>query len=151
MNKMFSMRFQISNIGPDWTHEHIELIDSEQKRGKRVTSLKNGQKMVVELGPFICKNDATLEKTYSLFYKEGDELVRFGHKFGFTVKGVKKSEVKKNDTIEKQRVRVQELKMLSGSKKSEEYLTMKLKSMGINLLNIEMEDELILEVIRQIS
>lgn len=107
--------------------------------------------MVIELGPFSCKNDSTLEKTYSLFYKEGEELVRFGHKFGFSVKGVKKSEIKKNDTVEKERVRVQELKMLSGSKKSEEYLTMKLKSLGIDILNIEMEDELILEVINQLS
>ena len=59
--------------------------------------------------------------------------------------------IKKNDTVEKERVRVQELKMLSGSKKSEEYLTMKLKSLGIDILNIEMEDELILEVINQLS
>ena len=107
--------------------------------------------MEIQMGPFSCKDNATLEKTYSLFYKEGDELVRFGHKFGFSVKGVKRSEVKKNDTVEKERVRIQELKMLSGSKKSEEYLAMKLKSMGIDLLNIEMEDELILEVIRQLS
>lgn len=42
MNKLFTMRFEISNIGPNWTHEHIEVIDSEQQKGKRVSALKSG-------------------------------------------------------------------------------------------------------------
>lgn len=66
--------------------------------------------MYVEFGPFVCKNENILEKTYSLFYKDGDELVRFGHKFGFTVRGVKKVDIVKNDTFEKERERIRDLK-----------------------------------------
>jgi hypothetical protein len=102
-----------------------------------VSALKSGNKMVIELGPFICKNESLLEKTYSLCYKEGEEFIRFGHKFGFSVKGVKKNEIKKNDSLIQEKEKISDLKMLSGSKKSEEYLKMKLKSMGIDLLNIQ--------------
>jgi hypothetical protein len=38
---------------------------------------------------------------------------------------------------------------VSGSSKSEEYLMLKLKSMDIDVMNLEMEDEVIIEVIRQ--
>lgn len=55
--------------------------------------------MSIEVGPFLCKDQTILEKTYSLFYKEGDNLVRFGHKFGFAVKGAKKCDIKINDSI----------------------------------------------------
>jgi len=107
--------------------------------------------MYVEFGPFVCKNENILEKTYSLFYKDGDELVRFGHKFGFTVRGVKKVDIVKNDTFEKERERIRDLKEVSGSRKSEEYLSLKLKSLGINLLESELDDENLIDIIKQIK
>jgi hypothetical protein len=41
--------------------------------------------------------------------------------------------------------------MLSGSKKSEEYLLMKLKSLGINLREIGMDDKVLIDLIKQIN
>lgn len=60
-------------------------------------------------------------------------------------------EVKRNNEINKERERIRDLKMLSGSKKSEEYLLMKLKSLGINLLQISMDDEVLIDLIKQIN
>lgn len=59
--------------------------------------------MYVEFGPFVCKNENILEKTYSLFYKEDGEWVRFGHKFGFSVRGAKDVKVVKNHKFEMER------------------------------------------------
>lgn len=151
INKLFTVRFEIKNEGEDWTQKEIQVIECGSTEGRRVSALKKGDKMVIEMGPFVCKNESVLEKTYSLCYKEGEELIRFGHKFGFTVKGVKKSTIKKNDSLLLEKERIRDLKMLSGSNKSEEYIGMKLKSLGIDLLNLQMEDELILELIRQLK
>lgn len=107
--------------------------------------------MLVDVGPFVCKDENAVEKTYSLFYKEGEELIRFGHKFGFSVKGVKKSEIVKNDSIEKERQQLRDLKSISGSTKSEEYLSLKLKSLGINLLELEIDEESLIEIVKQIK
>jgi hypothetical protein len=90
------MRFEIKNNGEDWPKEEVQVIESGQSQGKRVTSLKGGDQMQVDVGPFVCKNEHILEKTYSLFYKEGNEMIRFGHKFGFSVRGAKRAEIKKN-------------------------------------------------------
>jgi hypothetical protein len=151
MGKLFTTRFEIKNVGQDWTQEHIMVVECGKTEGKRVSALKNGDKMVIELGPFVCKNNTILEKTYSLFYKDGEELVRFGHKFGFSVKGAKKIDIKKSDTIEREKEKLSVLKVISGSKKTEEYLALKLKSMGINVLNLELDDETIIEIIRQVK
>lgn len=107
--------------------------------------------MHVEFGPFVCKTDNVLEKTYSLFYKEGDELIRFGHKFGFSVRGAKKLGLVKNDSFEKEREKIEVLKAISGSKKSEEFLSLKLKSLGINLLDTDLDDESLIDIINQIK
>lgn len=107
--------------------------------------------MVIELGPFVCKNESILEKTYSLCYTEGKELIRFGHKFGFSVKGMKKGEIKKNDRLLQEKERIQDLKKMSGSNKSEEYLGMKLKSLGIDIMDLQMDEELLFELIRQMN
>ena len=107
--------------------------------------------MMVELGPFVCKTDNILEKTFSLFYKKDDQFIRFGHVFGFSVRGVKKTEIKKNDSIDKERERVRDLKMITGSSKSEEYLSLKLKSLGIDLLNLTIDDESLIEIVKQIK
>lgn len=86
------------------------------------------------MGPFVCSNEGLFEKTYVLCYREGGELVRFGHKFGFSVRGVKAKTVRK--VVCSQRERIRDLKMVSGSSKSEEYLILKLKSMGIDVMNL---------------
>ena len=151
VNKIFTMRFEIKNEGQHWRHENIQVIECGKTEGKRVSALKSGDKMVVELGPFVCRDQTVLEKTYSLFYKEEDQLVRFGHKFGFAVKGVKKAEIKKNDSIEKEQEKIRDLKAISGSLKSEEYLGLKLKSLGIDLLDVQLEEEMLVDIVRQIK
>ena len=135
------MKFEIQNNGEDWNHDHIEIIEAGQKSGKRLSTLKKGGKMTVDVGPFMCKNEDLLEKTYSLYYKDGEEMIRFGHKFGFTVRGVKRGEMKKNVKTEQEREKIRDLKVISGSLKSEEYLNLKLKSLGIDVLNLQMDDE----------
>jgi len=57
---------------------------------------------------------------------------------------VKKMESKSRDVI-------RNLKLLSGSRKSEEYIEMKLKAMEIDLNNLEIEDEILIEIIRLIQ
>jgi hypothetical protein len=49
------------------------------------------------------------------------------------VRGVKAKGVRK--IVSSQRERIRELKMLSGSCKSEEYLSLKLRSMGIDVMS----------------
>ena len=39
--------------------------------------------------------------------------------------------------------------MISGSNKSEEFLKLKLKSMGIDVMNLEIDDETIIDLIKQ--
>ena len=107
--------------------------------------------MMVDVGPFVCKNDNVLEKTYSLFYKDGDDLVRFGHKFGFSVRGAKRIDLKKNNSAEKEKEKLRDLKAISQSKKSEEYLGTKLKSMGIDLLEPAIDEESLIDIIKQIK
>ena len=145
------MRFEIKNVGQDWENKEFQVIECGKTQGKRVSALKSGDKMQVDVGPFVCKDENVLEKTYSLFYKEGEELVRFGHKFGFSVRGAKRAEIFKNDSVQKEKERLQDLKSVSGSTKSVEYLSLKLKSLGIDLLNLEIDDEGLIEIIKQIK
>ena len=51
------------------------------------------------------------------------------------MKGFKKVEVKKLESNGREMIR--DLKMLSGSRKSEEYIEMKLKSMNIDIQNMQ--------------
>ena len=46
---------------------------------------------------------------------------------------------------------IRNLKLLSGSRRSEEYIEMKLKAMEIDLNNLEIEDEILIEIIRLIQ
>jgi hypothetical protein len=78
--------------------------------------LKSSQEITVEFGPFICLDETTLQKSYYLCYKEGEEWVRFGYKFGFAVKGFKPVEAIK--VIEDPRDKIRKFKRLSGSSKS---------------------------------
>lgn len=87
-----------------------------QTEGKRLTALQSGHTMEVELGPFVCSTEELFEKTYVLCFREGDSLVRFGHKFGFCVRGFKPKAVRK--VVSNQRERVRDLKVVSGSGKS---------------------------------
>ncbi len=73
--------------------------------------------------------------------------VRFGHKFGFSVRGIKPLEKKK--VYASLRERIQDLKMICGSNKSEEFLKLKLKLMGIDVMNLEIDDETIIDLIKQ--
>lgn len=111
------MKFEIKNIGPNWENKQIEIIEMGQDKGKTLSALKTAQTAEVELGPFVCNSEGVLEKTYVLCYREGDNLVRFGHKFGFAVRGLKLKSVRK--VVSNQRERIRDLKMLSGSSKSE--------------------------------
>ena len=151
LNKLFTMRFEIKNVGQDWEEKDIQVIESGKTEGKRVSALKRGDKMLVDVGPFACKNDNVLEKTYSLFYKDGDELVRFGHKFGFSVRGARRMDIKKNESAEKEKEKLRDLKAISGSPKSEEYLGMKLKSLGIDLLEPAIDEESLIDIVKQIK
>lgn len=72
--------------------------------------------------------------------------MRFGHKFGFMVRGVKAKGVRK--IVSSPRERIRELKRVSGSCKSEEYLSLKLRSMSIEVMSLEVEDEMLVDVIR---
>lgn len=68
------------------------------KEGKPLSALRTGEKMSIELGPFVCQNEGVLEKTFVLCYKEGGNMIRFGHKFGFSVQGFKVKQVKNVST-----------------------------------------------------
>jgi hypothetical protein len=67
------------------------------------------------------------------------------------VRGAKKVDIVKNDTFEKEREKIRDLKEISGSNKSEEYLSLKLKSLGINLVESELDDESLIDIIKQIK
>ena len=151
LNKLFTMRFEIKNVGKDWKQKEIQVIECGKTQGKRVSALTSGDKMMVDVGPFICKDESALEKTYSLFYKDGEDLVRFGHKFGFSVRGAKRADIFKNDSVEREKEKLKELKSVSGSSKSEEFLGLKLKSLGIDLLNLELDEESLIEIVKQIK
>jgi hypothetical protein len=58
-------------------------------------------------------------------------------------------EVKKIESNSRDLIR--NLKLLSGSKKSEDYIAKRLKSMDIDLNNLEMDDEILIEIIRSIN
>lgn len=73
--------------------------------------------MIVEVGPFSCTDEKLLQKFYYLCYRIGDKWCRLGYKFGFRVRGTKKVEVKQLEVNNRQRIR--DLKLMSGSKKSE--------------------------------
>jgi hypothetical protein len=72
------------------------------------------------LGPFKCESEALLEQAFYLCYRKEDGWERLGYRFGFRVRGFKKSEVKKLESTSRELIR--NLKMISGSRKSEEYL-----------------------------
>ena len=67
------------------------------------------------------------------------------------MRGAKKVDIVKNDTFEKEREKIRDLKEISGSNKSEEYLSLKLKSLGINLVESELDDESLIDIIKQIK
>ena len=91
--------------------------------------------MVIELGPFKCENEGLLEQAFYLCYRKENGWERLGYRFGFRVKGFKKVEVKKLESNGREMIR--DLKMLSGSRKSEDYIEMKLKSMNIDIQNMQ--------------
>ena len=76
--------------------------------------------------------------------------MRIGHRFGFRVRGFKPAEVKVLGSNYKRHL-LRDLKVASGSFKSEEYLEMKLNSMGIDLDKIQLDRETLLALIRQIK
>lgn len=148
IGKPFTYKFNIKNTGKHWDGV-IEIVDINTKESTIMKTLYSGEDTQVELGPFLCDSEKTLEKGFFLAYRENGELVRFGYKFGFCVRGCKPSEPKKLLVDPRRTVRA--LKEKSGSKKSEEYLMIKLKSFGVDLSNIELEEELLLDLIRQIQ
>jgi hypothetical protein len=100
-----------------------------------VKTLRSGEKTVLRLGPFLCEDEQVLRKSYHLCYRADNGWVRIGHRFGLRVLGFRKKEKK----VEEETMQlIKDLKMLSGSEKSEGYLAVKLKEMGIDLKNIEM-------------
>ncbi len=79
-------------------------------------TLKKGEKMIIEVGPYKCQNETLLEQHFYLCYRIQDGWERLGYRFGFRIKGVKKTEVKKMECSQRDMIR--NLKMLSGSRKS---------------------------------
>lgn len=75
--------------------------------------------------------------------------MRFGHKFGFATKGERPVSVikVKQDPLNKLRL----LKYQSGNQKSEQYLMMKLRTMGINMSELELDDQIMIDIIREIK
>jgi hypothetical protein len=124
-------------------------VNCDTKEAIKVKTLRSGEKMVVELGPFKCPSDALLEQAFYLCYRVENGWERLGYRFGLRVRGVKNVEVKKMESASRDMIR--NLKTLSGSRKSEDYLAMKLKEMDIDLTNVEIEDELLIEIIRMIK
>lgn len=109
----------MQNNGQDLP-EDLEVVNCETKEAKKVNSLRAGEKMVVEVGPFRCENEAVMTQAYYLCYRTEEGWERLGYRFGLRVKGFKPQEPKK---IESQsREILKNLKVMSGSKKSVEYL-----------------------------
>lgn len=90
------------------------------------------------MGPFKCEHDGFLENAFYLCERKEDGWERLAYKFGFRIRGFKNVEVKKLEPTCRDLIR--NLKVLSGSRKSEDYIGMKLKAMDIDLNNIQMED-----------
>lgn len=105
--------------------------------------------MIVEVGPFKCENEALLERAFYLCYRSQNGWERLGYRFGLRVRGLKNVEMRKME--QSGRELIQNLKVLSGSKKSVDYIGMKLKDMKIDLNKLEMEDEILIEIIRHIQ
>jgi len=78
---------------------------------------------LVKIGDFDCRDESKLQRAYYLCYEKDHEYVRFSKKFGFTVMGVNQKVTKINFDWKKT---LKELKMLSGSTKSVDYLAKKL-------------------------
>jgi hypothetical protein len=82
-----------------------------------VKTLKSGEKMFLELGPFKCETEGLLEQAFYLCFRTENGWERLGYRFGFRTRGFKISEVKKTESNTRDLIR--NLKLLSGSKKSE--------------------------------
>lgn len=98
-----------------------------------MNTVRSGEKMVVEVGPFSCQNENLLEKAFYLCYRLENGWERLGYRFGFRVRGYKNVEVKKVESNGRDLIR--NLKLLSGSRKSEDYISMKLRDMDIDINN----------------
>ena len=42
LNRLFTSRFEIKNLGKDWKEEDFYVIESGKQQGKRVSALKKG-------------------------------------------------------------------------------------------------------------
>lgn len=101
------------------------------------------------MGPFQCDSEALLERAFYLCHRVEDGWERLGYRFGLRVRGTKNVEMRRIEQTGRELI--QNLKVLSGSKKSVEYIAMKLKDMKIDLNKLEMEDEILIEIIRHIQ
>lgn len=101
------------------------------------------------MGPFKCDTEALLEKAFYLCHRVQGGWERLGYRFGLRVRGIKNVEMRRIEQTGRELI--QNLKVLSGSKKSVEYIGMKLKDMKIDLNKLEMEDEILIEIIRHIQ
>ena len=129
--------------------QDLEVVDCETRESVSVKTLRSGEKMVITLGPFKCENECLLEKAFYLCHRIEDGWERLGYRFGFRIHGFRNVEVKKLESSSRDIIR--NLKTLSGSRKSEEYIAMKLKAMDIDLSNAQIEDEVLIEIIRLIK
>ena len=108
------------------------VIKGDNRYSVPIPSLKTGQVHPVILGPFWCEDATVLKKDFYLCYKlEGGGLVKVGHMFGLRVMGFKQEVRCLGSTVRRQLLR--DVKVKSGSSKSESYLENKLGSMGIDL------------------
>lgn len=59
IGKEFTYKFSISNTGKDLPMD-LEIVDCDSKESIKANTLKSGERMVVELGPFKCENEGLL-------------------------------------------------------------------------------------------
>ena len=119
VGKEFYYQFEVQNAGKDLP-EDLEVVNCETKEAQKVKSLKAGEKMLIEVGPFRCENEAVMTQAYYLCYRTEEGWERLGYRFGLRVKGFRAQEPKKMES--QAREMLKSLKVMSGSKKSVEYL-----------------------------
>ena len=149
VGRKFNYHFFIQNNGPLLPFG-VAVVDCDTKEATPIPSLPSGHGQVVVLGPYTCPEASMLEKNFFVCYRDEEGgWVRIGHKFGLRVRGYKNEARIFGSSIKRNLLR--DLKFRSGSTKAEEYLEMKLSSMGIDLERVELDRETLVDMVRQIQ
>ena len=97
VGREFYCRFEVQNNGQDLP-QGLEVVNCETKEARPVGSLRAGEKMVVELGPFRCESEAVMTQAFYLCHRTEEGWERLGYRFGLRVKGVRAQEPKKMES-----------------------------------------------------